>query len=137
MKIKMNENETTGLLYPRLILKFSLFWVHESWTMSHRALEALIWLVEPIYKSLVESIKILKKSDFSPSKFQLVGDVIGCCRSLVRLSVIFTGIYVSVTFVSPIVCHHFIIQNQAIQKCHIKWHNVNNIDANVYSAWFY
>lgn len=51
-------------------------------------------------------IKIPKKSDFSPSKFQLVGDVIGCCRSLVRLSVIFTGIYVSVTFLSPF-CHRF------------------------------
>ena len=55
-----------------------------------------------IWKSFNEFIKIPKKSDFSPSKFQLVGDVIGCCRSLVRLSVIFTGIYVSATFLSPI-----------------------------------
>ena len=99
------------------------WWAHLIGQDHHRGgtkKQAPIWLVE--------FIKIQKKSDFSPSKFQLVGDVIGCCRSLVRLSVIFTGIYVSVTFLSPIChrfvtflspfftheCHHFIIQHQAM-----------------------
>ena len=79
----------------------------------------LIWYADhggtkeqaPIW--LVEFIKIQKKSDFSPTKFQLVGDVIGCCRSLVRLSVIFTGIYVSVTFLSPF-CHRLALMSVTI-----------------------
>ena len=93
---------------------------------------------------LVEFIEIQKKSDFSPSKFQLVGDVIGCCRSLVRLSVIFTGIYVSVTFLSPF-CYRFhpwVSPFHYSEPSHVKFfiwntHYVNFYDANLYSAWFY